>query len=303
MPIPNSEIWWTLTVGTLALVTLGVILVASIVFNQKRFIAIQRQKMEELELNEEQLRTSFEQLRQLSAHLQSVREEERTRISREIHDELGQMLTVLKMDISLLQRKLQVVGVNGSTGEMVHELQSMSGLVDSTIQSVRRIATDLRPEILDELGLKDAIEWEAEIFQSRASIGTAFHSNIDEVALDRDRSTAIFRVFQESLTNVARHSSATNVVINLLRDGDSYLLEIRDNGRGITERELSGPKSLGLLGMRERALFIGGEITIQGKQGEGTTMTLRIPIRGRDTDQSKVKPNGSGEERSSSMIG
>jgi PAS domain S-box-containing protein len=223
---------------------------------------------------EEQLRSSSEQLRALSAHLQSIREEERTLISREIHDELGQDLTGLKMDLSWLIKRLP------KNQELdVKKVESMLKLVDTTIQSVRRISTKLRPGVLDDLGLTAAIEWQAQDFQTRTGIQCEFNPNLREIDLDRDRSTTVFRIFQETLTNVARHASATRVNICLNEEAAGLVLIVEDNGRGIKEREISDPKSLGLLGMRERALIFGGEVTISGAPGKGTTVMLRIPLQ------------------------
>ena len=159
---------------------------------------------------EEQLKGSTEQLRALSAHLQSVREEERTLISREIHDELGQELTGLKMDLSWLVKRL-----SKNQKSLISKTESMLKLVDSTIQTVRRISSELRPGVLDDLGLIAAIEWQAQDFENRTGITCDFSSSVEEIGLDRDRSTAVFRIFQETLTNVSRHAKATRVKISL----------------------------------------------------------------------------------------
>jgi signal transduction histidine kinase len=154
----------------------------------------------------------------------------------------------------------------------------MAQLVDSTIQTVRKIATDLRPGILDDLGLVAAIEWQSQDFQKRTGINCSFTPNVDDLDLNADRSTALFRIFQETLTNVARHSAATEVVVTLNRDDDKVALSISDNGKGISQSEISGRRSLGLLGMRERAQLLGGELKISGTPSEGTTVTARIPL-------------------------
>jgi signal transduction histidine kinase len=223
---------------------------------------------------EEQLRTSRGQLRALSAHLQSIREEERTLVAREIHDELGQALTGLKMDLSWLIKRFP----EGQT-LLMEKAKSMLKFIDTTIQSVRRLSTKLRPGVLDDLGLIAAIEWQAQEFQNRTGIQCKFNSSLREVDLDRDRSTAVFRILQETLTNVARHASATRVNIYLGKKDASIVLIVEDNGRGITKNEIFDPKSLGLLGMRERALVFGGKVEIKGKSGKGTTVTLRIPTQ------------------------
>jgi signal transduction histidine kinase len=221
---------------------------------------------------EQQLEVSRTQLRQLSAHLQLAREEERTRIAREIHDELGQTLTALKMDVTSLGNKMP------KDKEMLREkTRSMVGLIDSGIQEVRRISTELRPALLDHLGLVAALECEAKDFENRWGINCTFSSHLEDVKLDDDRATAIFRIFQETLTNVARHAYATHVKAGLCQENGHLTLEVRDNGKGITEKELSDPKSLGLLGMRERALVLGGSVKIGGCPRNGTTVTLVVP--------------------------
>jgi len=227
---------------------------------------------------EEQLRSSREQLRNLAAYIQSVREEERTKIAREIHDELGQALTGLKMNLSWLDKKLSEAG-DVVPRSLLEEITSMSKLVDTTIQTVREISTELRPGVLDDLGLTAAIEWQLQEFQTRTGIRCNFTSSPENITLDQDRSTAIFRIFQETLINVARHANATRVDISLKEEADNLILEVRDNGKGITESGISNSKSLGLLGMRERALFLGGEVKISGTPGKGTTITVRVPLK------------------------
>jgi signal transduction histidine kinase len=220
---------------------------------------------------EERLRRSFEQLRALAAHLQSVREEERTRVAREIHDELGQALTAIKLDLTALLRDLPT-----DQEPAVRHCQSILNLLDEAIQSVRRIATDLRPGVLDDLGLVAAVEWAAEEFQARTGIKCHVTLPDVDIAMDPERATALFRIFQETLTNVARHANATQVNIRLVQNGD-LSLEVRDDGKGIPEKQLSAGQSLGILGMRERALLLGGELTISGGPGEGTIVKVRIP--------------------------
>ncbi|MBI4810792.1 MAG: sensor histidine kinase [Ignavibacteriales bacterium] len=278
MPEPTTEIWWLIIVGTTALLLISSIFIFTVYFNQKRFIASQKEKLKILEEGKQQLQESHKKLRQLAAHLQSVREEERARIAREIHDELGQLLTVMKMDIALLSKKLPSLSAGSKSEETTSDLKSMSELVDTTIKSVRRIATELRPEILDELGLKEAIEWEAQVFQTRTRIKCVFISEIDDITLDHERSTAVFRILQETLTNVARHAEATQVNLYLQQSDGNLVLRVADNGRGITAQEATGNKSLGLLGMRERVLLFGGEVIIEGESGKGTIVTVRLPI-------------------------
>ena len=218
------------------------------------------------------LRDSQKELRALSARLQSVREEERATIAREIHDDLGQALTGLKMDSAWVMKNL-----HPDQAALRDKLQGMGRLIDHTVQSVRRLSTELRPRILDDFGLVAAMEWQAQEFQTKAGISCRFRSPLRETDLDSDRSVAVFRIFQETLTNVARHSGATKVESSLAKTGKGLRLTIRDNGRGITEEEISRTKSLGLVGMRERALLFGWELTIRGKPGKGSTVTLKIP--------------------------
>lgn len=229
---------------------------------------------------DEQLRSSREQLRALSAHLQFIREEERSRIAREVHDELGQVLTALKMDISLLNHKLLESSAILPRKMLYEEIRSMSKKVDSTIKSVRKIVTELRPEVLDHLGLKSAIEWQAQEFQARSGIDCKLDPHMESIEMDdRDGETAIFRILQEALTNIARHSGATKVEIFLKKQDGEITMEVRDNGRGISEADLTKNTSFGLLGMRERALFLGGDVEVKGHPGFGTSVKVQIPVR------------------------
>jgi signal transduction histidine kinase len=275
----DTELLFALIIGSSALLVLAGIFVGMVLFHQKRYIDTQKEKMRILEENQKMIEESRDQLRTLAIHLQSVREEERTRIAREIHDELGQLLTVMKMDIALLSKKIKSHSENTFSDEAIQSLQTMSGLADSTIQSVRRIATQLRPEILDELGLREAIEWETELFQQRTKILTKFNSPKEFILLDNERATALFRIFQETLTNAARHSQATRVNVTIdLFDSELRLL-VSDNGKGITQQQTVGSKSLGLMGMRERAQVFGGSVEVSGIPGKGTTVKVCVPLK------------------------
>jgi signal transduction histidine kinase len=201
-----------------------------------------------------------------------VRERESTRIAREIHDELGQILTALKMDLSWLNKRL----TNGQKA-LREKTKSMSKLTDMIIRAVQRISTELRPGILDDLGLIPAIEWQAQEFQDRTDIKCEITIDNGEIDLDQDRSTSLFRIFQEALTNVARHANATKIKVSLKERPDKLLLKIEDNGRGITEEQISDPKSFGLIGIRERIYPWGGEVNIKGIWNEGTTVTVILP--------------------------
>ncbi len=226
----------------------------------------------EREQAEERLRRSHDQLRALTGHLQFVREEERTRIAREVHDELGQALTGLKLDLSWLSGKLR--GARGVQGK----IKAMCGHIDMTIHAVRRIAAELRPGVLDSLGLAAAIEWQAAEFQARTGIRCETTLGTTEGIWEANLSTACFRIFQETLTNIIRHASATLVEVSLSQDDQELTLTVRDNGRGITEREIAHARSIGLIGMKERAAQVGGEVVFTGVPGRGTTVTLRAPL-------------------------
>jgi len=227
----------------------------------------------ELHRKTERLRESEEKLRLLAAHLISVREEERAHIAREIHDELGQVLTGLKMEVGWLAKRLK-------DKDLIDKTDSMGKLIDSTVQTVRKIATGLRPEMLDDMGLVAAVGWQAKEFQKRTGIRCRVKLP-PEVKFDIDVSTTMFRIFQEVLTNVARHSRATRVDIELTVAADRIGLDVLDNGVGITDTDMSGKKSLGLLGMHERALLFGGELKITGTAGHGTRVTVSIPLKGK----------------------
>jgi PAS domain S-box-containing protein len=211
-------------------------------------------------------------LRALAARLQSVREEERTKVAREIHDELGQALTAIKIDLSSLIHELL-----GDNEQQSNRARSTLRLVDETIQSVRRISTELRPGILDDLGLVAAVEWAAEEFQARTGTICRLDLPEDEVAIDPETATALFRIFQETLTNVARHADASEVQVRLAQEDGDLTLGVHDNGKGIAEDKLSDRDSLGILGMRERALLLGGELAIITAPEKGTTVSVRVP--------------------------
>lgn len=222
---------------------------------------------------EEELRTSRQELRDLSAHLQSAREAERTVVAREIHDELGGALTALKFDLSWLTKRLRK-----DQAALLKKLCSMGELLDVTVRTVKRISARLRPALLDDLGLMAAIEWEGQEFERRTSIRCDITMDIDDSALNQDVATALFRIFQETLTNVARHANATKVTGSLHERAGKFLLGISDNGVGIRERDLHDPKAFGLIGMRERARLLGGELAIRGAEGKGTTVTVSVPL-------------------------
>jgi PAS domain S-box-containing protein len=216
-----------------------------------------------------------DQLRALTAHTEAVREDERTSVSREIHDVLGQALTALKMDIAWLGRHVE------SGGVWLPKLEEMSKMTDELIDSVRRISADLRPGVLDDLGLAAAIEWQAQEFQRRTGTTCVVHSNLGDHRFERDLGTAVFRIFQEALTNIVRHANATHVDVRLEREGARLRLTVRDDGSGISAEALSSPGSLGLLGITERARRLGGTVDIRGQPGAGSVVVLDVPLRER----------------------
>jgi signal transduction histidine kinase len=221
---------------------------------------------------ESQLRESHEQLRALSVYLQHVREEERTRMARELHDELGQALTGLKLQLNWLMRHLP------RNLKPLHEkTRSMAEDIDEIIHAIRRIATELRPGLLDTVGLLAAIEWQANQFQNQTGTQCQVTAAVKDKLWDQDLNTAFFRIFQETLTNIIRHAKATQVSVRLAEAAGHLVLEVRDNGRGISESEIHNTKSIGLLGMRERAALLGGEVRVRGEPGQGTIVSVRIP--------------------------
>ncbi|MBI1763513.1 MAG: response regulator [Acidobacteria bacterium] len=227
----------------------------------------------ERKLAEQQLQASHEQLRRLAAHLQTVREEERASISYEIHDELGQLLTAIRLRLKGLERQLPP-----DPQVLSEELAATLELVNQTLQIARRIAMNLRPPILDDFGLWAALEWQIEEFQKYSGIQCLLEPLPLAIELAPDCAIGLFRICQESLTNVARHAQASQVSIDFTQQAQQLVMRIRDNGKGINPAELKQRRSLGLVGMRERALAFGGAFEIQGQQQQGTTVTITIPI-------------------------
>ena len=245
---------------------------AKLAVDEGNIYAVARDITERRE-REDSLRQALAQRRELLARLLSVREEERTQLARVVHDEMGQVLTGLKMDLAWLQGHLE-----SDQGSLLAKTQVMSSLIDSTIQAVRQISIELRPPILDDLGLVAAIEWQLQDLQKRTGLVCDLISPQAEVTLDVDGRTTVFRIFQEILTNVSRHAHASRVEVSLEETGNSLVLRVHDNGRGISQDEIRSTRSIGLLGMRERALLRGGDVDIQGSAGHGTTVTVRLPL-------------------------
>jgi len=222
---------------------------------------------------QEDLERSREELRNLSIHLQSVREEESTRVARKIHDELGQSLTALQMDMSWLTSRLPA-----NNESIRKKTRSMSDLVDSTIESVHKITTELRPSLLDDLGLPAAIEWQAADFQKRSGIRCQAQIHCSDSVIDKELATTIFRIFQETLTNIARHSKATQCKVSLAGTETELCLEVTDNGIGITPWQVDDPRSFGMIGMRERAHLWGGTVHVRNAKPSGTKVRVLIPL-------------------------
>ena len=222
------------------------------------------------------------EIRKLAAYVESAREGERTRIAREIHDELGQAMTALKMDVSWLEKKL-----SPAHPHLAEKTEEMIQLIDATIQSIRRIASELRPGVLDNLGIQAAIEWQAQEFESHSHIRCIVSFSPENITLDDPRSTAIFRILQETLTNVGRHAGATEVRISLARESGALTLEVADNGRGISRTDLGTLASFGILGIRERVSHFGGTVTISGAEGKGTTARIVLPMENHEGNGKK----------------
>jgi PAS domain S-box-containing protein len=234
---------------------------------------------------EQSLLESREKLRALAVHLQSVREEEAARIARELHDELGSGLTGLKMDLFWIERQLAQPAEPGTQHALIERIESTMELVDTTIENVRKLCRELRPAVLDQLGLATAIEWQASEFQTRTGIECDV-ARCPDVPVDSARATAVFRIFQEILTNIARHAEANKVWILLEARRETLVLTVADNGRGIDEEKRGN--GLGLVGMRERAYAAGGSLDIHSIPGVGTTVCVSVPLDGASLQGSKT---------------
>jgi PAS domain S-box-containing protein len=238
------------------------------------YIAI-RDDITERKNKEHQLQKSYQEIRQLASHLQDIREEERAGIAREIHDELGQQLTGLKMDMSWVLKKISP----REDDQIRQKINSMLELSDTAVKTIRRIATDLRPSILDDLGLVAAIEWQCQEFQKRSGTPCECLTSLTEFDFPSPIAIGLFRICQESLTNIARHANAKHVYITLnQQENGAVQLKIQDDGKGFIPNEIGTKKTLGLLGMKERALMMGGEFEIISKPGEGTALFVTIPV-------------------------
>jgi signal transduction histidine kinase len=223
--------------------------------------------------NELEIWKSHKQLRKLAAHLEDVREEERTIIARNIHDELGQLATALKMDVSWLQKQLPK-----ENQLWVAKTQTISDLVDMTSSEIQRICSELRPGALDDLGLEDALIWYVSEYNKRTGTVCKLLIEYDLTLLTKGHSTAIYRMIQEALTNVRRHAKASKVTISIAGENDKLKIKIRDNGIGITQEKIDNSTSFGLIGIEERALSMNGYSRISGSEGKGTTLMIVLGI-------------------------
>lgn len=222
---------------------------------------------------EQALRHSREELREMASVSQKVREQEKSRVARELHDELGGALTALKMDAAWLHERLPE-----GAADLEEKLESMQRLLDQTVAATRRISADLRPMMLDDLGLAPAVEWLVQDFQRRSGIACELAVGAPDLQTSGAHATALFRILQESLTNVARHAAATQVEITLEAEGHALVLTVRDNGRGFSTGESRASGSFGLIGMRERVYLLNGEVSVQSESGKGTVVEVRIPL-------------------------
>jgi signal transduction histidine kinase len=225
------------------------------------------------------LQQSHERARALSSRLQTLREEERTRIAREIHDHLGQLLTALKLDLYSLERKSAAIAQVELKETLKSKIETVRDLADEVIESVQRIASELRPGILDRLGLVAAVEVEAQAFQGRSGIECNWTLPKDTVSLSDEQAIGVFRIFQEILTNIARHARASAITIALTAEGGELTLVVHDNGIGINQSDIENAKSLGILGMQERAAMLGGKLSFTQAPVKGTTVTVKVPLK------------------------
>ncbi len=246
--------------------------ISSLVENGRRFYTVIFRDISERKVAKEKLAQYHSQLSQLSSALQSIREEERKHIARELHDDLGQLLAALRMDLSLLQRDHSMTEKSRMT------LSSMDQLLLTSITTLRRIATDLRPRALDEGGLFFALQTLQKEFSQRHGVHCDLIANEEQLILNDEKSTAIFRIVQESLTNVARHAKANHVKISFERDNEHIHLHVKDDGRGIEEGAMNKTRSFGLVGMRERIKALNGSFHLESTVGKGTQIDVKIPV-------------------------
>lgn len=230
-------------------------------------------EIQEREKAEVELKNKTDKLSQLTTRLQTIREEENAVISRELHDELGQTLTAMKIEVMWMSKKLM------NDPAVFDKLYQLSNIIDDTIKTIRKISTRLRPRLLDQLGFLPAIEWQLKDFQSRTGISCSLHVDDENFDFNVIDSTALFRIFQESITNIARHAKANSVEINIeTLHGESLKMSIKDNGKGLCENSQEKEQSLGIIGMKERALILGGNLDVKSVPGGGTEVFLEVPV-------------------------
>ncbi len=228
---------------------------------------------------EEELQNSKDQLRELAANLQNIREEERTAVAREIHDELGQVLTYLKINLTLLGKSLTSNNEEALKDDYQSEIKGMTDIIDKAVKRIRKLITELRPEVLDNLGLIPAFEWLLQEFTEKTGIKCKIEKNIDEVQTDKQIEIALFRIFQEALTNIVKHAQASEVQVKFNRIDSKLILEIADNGTGMDLSKSGDKKTFGLIGIRERAIILGGNFNILSEMGSGTKLSIEIPLK------------------------
>jgi signal transduction histidine kinase len=231
---------------------------------------------------EHRVRGARQQMQNLAKHLQEVQEDERRRLAQAMHDDLGQTITALQLDVAWLTHRLKGVPIAWQ-----RRIESVVTLLDALANAVQHIGTELRPRVLDDLGLKAAIASQLQEARHRTGIASEISWPPEEFGLDKARALAVFRIFQEALTNVLRHAKASRITVRVRQQPDAFYLEVSDNGQGITPAQMAHGTSLGLLGMRERAQLWGGEVTIQSTPGEGTTVVVRLP----DTTSAEGRPS------------
>ena len=224
-------------------------------------------------------RTSSTQLRAVSARLLAALEAEKTRIARMIHDDLAQKLTAMAIELALLESSANDAEKKMPPRILQQKIKTLNELTEEMIQSARTIEAELRPKVLDEFGLVAALEWQSRAFQQDSGIQCEFSAALENIVLDANRSTEVFRLFQEILSNVSRHAKASRVEVRLEEKAGRLLLQVRDHGRGITESQIASAESVGLLALRERAVLMGGKLNIKGIPGKGTVVTIEIPIK------------------------
>jgi signal transduction histidine kinase len=286
VPFPVEYSSYPIMEGTQVL---GAVITFVDITERKRAADALLQAKQELESRVEErtqaLSAALEQLRELSAHAERVREEERTRIAREVHDELGSLLVALKMDVNWLHKRLselspEVHATEASLQErMRHKCRHMSSQIESAVDNVGRIITDLRPSILDHQGLWAALDWQAHAFVHSAEITLDWHMHVDQsITLPAQSAIEVFRIFQEMLSNVGRHAKASHISVQILTDAHQLLIRVQDNGQGADPQAFEAANAYGIMGMRERALRLGGHILIDSQIGRGCTMEFQMPL-------------------------